>query len=805
MSLRVVRRDFLKFAGAGALGAATSGITLQGLSRFNEALAAEEIEVPSGPEAWKLSICTLCPSGCGLRVRTIGARAVGIQGNPLHPVNHGGLCPRGVAGLQVLYHPDRLRAPLKSNGGRGSGRWEEISWEQAIEEFASRLRKLRDSGEGHTLALVSRDERSLLSRFLRRFLFAFGSPNYLVMPSGLDAVQAALYFQQGTTHPVAYDLPNTRYLLSFGANLLEGWGSPTAVMRAFGRWRDSSGGRRTKFVQIEPRYSLSAARADEWVSLRPGAEAALALGMAYVLITEELYDAAFVRDHTFGFEDWKDATGQTHIGFRSLVMNEYRLNDVATLTEVPPMTILRLAREFARNRPALAIGDRQTSTLPGNPYAAMAVHSLNALVGSIDAPGGVLIQPAAPLPEAEEHRGQAVRQPRLSDRVERPWPGNDIGALMAAIDSGRPYPVKALILNDVNPVFSLPNGQTLHRNLEKIPFLVSFASFLDETSSLADLILPVPVDLEKWQESSSPPTFPYALQSISAPVVEPRQQQRHIADVLLEVARTLGDPVAGALPYADYEEYLRTCVNDLFAAQTGSVYTTGLEETWNRLLERSGWWAPSYSSADELWEQMQQHGGWWEPTYYHGVSDRVLQTSSGRFEFYSTALAEWMREHPDDVRRMELKPGDDHVCLPRQRTPAQPPENYPLLLLPIEILPLAGGNGGHLPYLQQIAGPHVFAQWDSWLEIHPGTAHKLDIADGDMVWVESPRGRARVRARLYEGTRPDVVHLPLGYGHTEGSAWGKRGVNPLALIEEHYDPLAGLAQTGDTYVKVYRS
>lgn len=121
------------------------------------------------------------------------------------------------------------------------------------------------------------------------------------------------------------------------------------------------------------------------------------------------------------------------------------------------------------------------------------------------------------------------------------------------------------------------------------------------------------------------------------------------------------------------------------------------------------------------------------------------------------------------------------------------------------MLPLAGGEGGHLPYLQQIAGPHLFQSWESWLEIHPETAHELHIADGDTVRIESRRGRAEARARLYGGVRPGVVHLPLGYGHTAGSDWGRRGVNPLSLLEEVYDPVSGLPQTTGTFVTVSRT
>lgn len=802
MSFKVGRRDFVRFAGGGALGTAASGIGLRAISRFNEALAAEQMSVPGGPETWALGVCTACPAGCGLRVRKIGARAVKVQGNPLHPVNQGGLCPKGVAELQTLYHPDRLHAPMKNTGTRKSPRWKQISWDEAISTLSGQLRKLRDAGQAHTVALVDRNRQGLASRLMQRFMTAYGSPNYLTLPSGLDALQTAVYLQQGVTQPVAYDWDRTQYVLSFGVNLLEGWGAPANIMRAFGRWRDPSSGRRTKFVQIEPRFSLTASRADEWVSLRPGAEAALALGMAYVLITEGLYDTAFVRDHTFGFEDWRDASGQAHQGFRSLVLSEYRLQDVAALTGVPEETILRLAREFSHYRPAVALGDSQTSTLTGNPYSAMAVHSLNALVGSLDVPGGVLIQAEMP---ASPPAGGAPAGPRIDQSPSSVFPGHHLAEAARAILARRPYPVQAIILNEVNPVFSMPNGTAFDQCLEQTPFVASFAVFLDESAMRADLVLPARTDLEKWQAVTSPPTFPCAAQSIAAPAVAPRYQARQPADVVLEVARQLGGAVAQALPAANFEEYLRSQVGELFAAQSGSVFSTGLEDAWNRLLDRSGWWSPSYATVGELWEQMQKQGGWWDPAYYYGEWRRVLKTPSGRFEFYSQTLAHWAATQPEFARNAGMKPGDDRLFLPHQPPIAEPPPGYPLLLLPIEVLPLAGGEGGRLPYLQQIAAPHLFAAWESWLEINPETAGKLRLRDGDMVWIESRRGRAQVRARIYAGVRPGVVHLPLGYGHTAGGELGRGGINPLSLLEDRREPVAGLPQSGGTYVRVYQT
>ncbi len=799
MSFDLDRRSFLRFSLGGAAGLAASGVSLEGIAQLNQAIAQEQMRVPGGPESWAPAVCGQCPAGCGLRIRLIGKRAVKVQGNPVHPVNQGGVCPRGLASLQELYHPDRLRHPLKNSGSRQSPRWKEITWDEAVAITTDRLQRLRASGHAEQVALVDGNGRGLTSRLLRSFLYAYGSPNYLPVPTGLEAFQAALYCQQGVQEPVAFDLDNTRYLLSFGVNLLEGWGSPISTMRAFGRWRDTTAGRRAKCVQLESRFSITAARADEWVALRPGTEAALALGIAYVLISEGMYDFDFVRDHTFGFEDWHDAEGSSHTGFKTLVSTEYRLHDVAEITGVATDTILRLAREAAHNRPALAIGDWQTSRLGGNPYAAMAVHSLNALLGSIDTRGGVLVQ--QPMP--------AIAEPKSPERPALAWsngpvPGPRFSQLPHAISSRHPYPVQMLLVHDANPVFSEPNGSAFSGALAEVPFVVSFASFMDETASLADLVLPTPTALESWQDCGSPPTVANAVQSISPPVVAARHNTRSAAGVFLAWAHALGGSVAAALPFSTEEDFLHQQAAALFAFQSGAVFSARLEETWNRMMERAGWWTPSYSNADELWTQIKTQGGWWEPAYAYGEWQRVLRTPSGKFEFYSQALAQWNRHERSQARSAETA-AEDRMFLPHQPPMIEPPRDYPLLLMPVEVLPFAGGKGAHLPYLQQIVGAHLQEHWQSWIEMHPETADKLGVREGDLVWVQSRRTRVQARARLYKGVRPEVVHLPLGFGHTAGSPWACRGANPLELCEESYDPLTGMARASGTYVKVYKT
>jgi len=331
--------------------------------------------------------CALCPSGCGLDVRVVNGKAVKVEGNPLHPLNQGVCCLKGQTSLEVLYSPERLEHPRIQTGERGSGEWKEISWDEALELVADKLTELREIGKAHTVALMHGELRGQMRQVVNRFMRAYGSPNVISRESlGEGTARMAMWLSQGVNALPVYDINNSNYVLTFGGNLLEssrnliGYLGATAFMR---RGRPQRG----KLVAVHPRLSLTGIKADEWVPIRPGTYGALALGMANVIINSNLYDEDFVRDFTFGFEDFEDADGVQHQGFKSYVLETYTLERVSAITGVTTDVIARLAGEFATNHPAVAVLPTEPGELSsGNAlYTALAVNTLNALVGSIDA------------------------------------------------------------------------------------------------------------------------------------------------------------------------------------------------------------------------------------------------------------------------------------------------------------------------------------------------------------------------------------------------------------------------------------
>lgn len=792
---KVSRRDFIKIgATVTAAGAAVAAATGTRAWLENRAIAVgSQPAVAAAPldEEWVVTTCAMCPSGCGLKVRVVNGKAVKIEGNPLHPLNQGVCCLRGQAALEALYSPERLPRPRRQMGERGSGDWEEISWDDALALVAQKLTDLRQKGLAHTVAFMYGDTRGQMRGLIHRFLAAYGSPNAIARHS-LDeqAARLGMFLTQGVNGIPVYDLAQANYAVAFGGNLLE---ASRHVMGYLGTLAFMRRGRpvRGKLVAVHPRLSLTGAKADEWVPIRPGTYAALALGMANVIINSKLYDEDFVRDFTFGFEDFTDEAGNLHMGFKRLVLENYPLDRVSAITGVPAEIIARIAGEFATNRPAIAIMPTEPYGMAaGNSlYTAMAVHALNALVGSIDTPGGVLVQRFPTLADwpafsPDEAARTGLSQPRIdgAGTGELPLALSAYQNVAANILADQPYPLNALFLYNANPVFDAPDGAQFAQALKKVPFVVSFASTLDESAAHADLILPASTFLEIWGDDYLEGTG-YAGVSLRQPVVEPVHDTRNPGDVLLALAGMVGGPVAEALPWQSYRELVE-------------YRLSGIEMDSEKFRENGVWSEMVYFHA--------QPGS---PAWSRVVGrDRVNAPQDGRFDFFSRELFNLLDTPPDAA------------CLPHFDEPptlaANPSEAaaYPFVLVTQTLITQPRGWDGIIPTLQECYGLQANRKWSSWVEINPRAAAGLGIEDGDLVWVESPVGRVLVPARLYEGIWPNAVYLPPGQGHRTLTRWGRGspdngvvGANPIQLLTNRTEPLSGQVAAVPTRVRIYKA
>lgn len=708
---------------------------------------------PPGGEVWVPSICQLCPAECGLRVRVVAGVAVKIGGNGRNPNNKDRTCPKGQAALQLLYSPDRVRTPLKRVGERGEGRWKAISWDEAIGAVAARLRDIRLAGSPERIAFLYDHPTGVLGETIYRFCNALGTPNTVNLHP--DALSQAVLLTQGWASPPALDIGNTRYLLSFNYAMLDSAQPSVHLLGSYAFMRRGRPGIRARFVQVEPRLSVTALKSDEWVPIKPGTEGALALGLAWVILDERLYDRAFVAERCYGFESWSEG-----------VLQAYSPPVVAELTGVPVELIKRLAREFAGTTPAIAVGGEAVSQGTNGLASQLAIQSLNALVGSIDVPGGIMMQrplPLTPWPPVlmDEPAAHGLAQPRI-DSAEKYIASSSVPAnIPHAILSDEPYPLEALLMYRANPVHDLADGEGWREALNRVPLIVSFDDFIEDSDLYADYILPNHTFLERWIAAPVYPSVGYPMLAVGQPAVEPLYDTRATGDVLIQLAHQIGGAPAASFPWKNYLELLRFLTEGLMNTQRGSISAGSADQFWNELATRGIWADSPYIFAG---------GPEGDPEQWN----TVLATPSGKFELSPKALED-----------LALAP-------PYYEPPAFAGEegDFPLNMQIFTLMSQGVGPGAsNLPHLHSLYGLHVKHFWGNWLELDPETAHEMGIEDEDKVWVESPAGRIQIPARLYPGDPHGVVGIPSGLGHNAatGGQWSAGiGANPNHLVSSEH-------------------
>ncbi|MGC4084919.1 MAG: molybdopterin-dependent oxidoreductase [Vicinamibacterales bacterium] len=519
------RRTFIKLT---AITGTSAGIAACGVPEHQIIRFVPDEELVPGVAEWKPSVCPLCSSGCGLNVRVMMADvdvtkdgqtgvvrkgvAKKLEGFETHPVNRGGLCARGQAAIQITYHPDRIAQPLKRRGARGSGDFEVITWEQAVGEVVGKLDALAGADNAKALSIILGGRRSHRRLLFEQFAARFGAPAPIVYELfSDDLLRRANLLSFGVAQLPTYDLGEALFVIGFGADFLGTWNSPVAHAEAFGRMRRGRVAARGSFVQVEARMTPTGASADEWVAAKPGTDGVVALGIAHVLMRDKLRTATTGRAGAL-IDGWTAG------------LPDYAPDRVAALTGVSARRLERIAHDIAERSPALAIvGDVPLAHTNGL-FTALAVNALNELLGAVGQKGGLLFTPQM------AHAAPASR-PSLAQFASGVVP-------------------QLLIVDEANPVFSAPASLKVRDAVEKVPFIVSFASFVDETSVLADLILPDSTFLESWIDAMPESGSSQAVVSVAAPVMKPLFDSRPTGDVMLEVAGKLQTPInLGATSY----------------------------------------------------------------------------------------------------------------------------------------------------------------------------------------------------------------------------------------------------------------
>lgn len=784
---KLSRRDLLKW-GAGGL------IAARVLRRpMSDAFAVDPpvAEWGSGEEKWVSTTCLLCPGACGLRARWVDGRVVKLEGNPLSPVNEGRLCPRGFAGIHTTYHPDRLGTALHRTRGSSGTAWETGSTDEALKAIAGKIAELVAQKRAQEIVWVDGGApRRLSGHLARKWLAALGSPHYYADPL-FAGMQTAFYFQQGQTRRLNYDFENAQVVLSFGASLLEGGDSPVHFQRVFGKKHGAVKTDSQTLIQVEPRFSTTAAKADVWVPIRSGTYRTFALGVAYVLLNEGLIDRDFLAQFADGFEDWTDGAGKRHAGFKSFILENYRLDAVSTVTGVPVETIVSVARQFWTNRPGVAVADWNATLTDEGPATALAVHTLNALVGSIGQPGGVIVPQDSPLstfvfgPGAPEDPGELF------------WDGREHGFQWLFTGAAPPSeprpPISLLFLHGVNPHYYGGFSEDFVTALSQIPTVVAVANFPNETDLLADWVLPEASHLEQWDLVEVQASQHQTIQVVQ-PVLDPPPGAVSVGDFVLKMANAGGpaaDPVLRASSMADA---VSNALAALKNAGRGMVFDLPDQQNFVRQMEERGWWSGSIL-PDSLPDAVGEKGGWEDPYHPFGERGRTFLTKSHRFEFRAP-----MPESAPEVAGAAAPAEFALLGLPAGPPSRGNPGGLDLAFF----YPLAHwGMFAPLPYLVELYHGASPVRWDSWVEMNPEDAAKLGVKSGERVEVTQGAQKVTARAVLLDSVPRGHAAMPLGLGHRAGGRFAEGvGVNPLTLLGSRSSRFTGLPSWGPLTVRI---
>lgn len=701
--------------------------------------------------------CDMCHCECGVLAHVQGGRVVKVEGDPDCPINEGSLCPKGLAIVQLLYHPDRIKYPLRRTGKRGGGKWHRISWEEALDTVATKFREIIEKYGPESVTYSWGDAAYRNSRLTKdAWLFALNAPNHLHSDAHYCyhpvAIANRLTFGYFLTSEGAPDYKNSKCIMLWGGN---------PIMSHPTQGRDIMIGKRNgaKLIVVDPRFTEIASKADIFLQVRPGADDALALGMLHVIINEELYDNEFVHKWCVGFDRLKER------------VQRYTPDWASQISWVTEKEIVQAARLFATSKPA-ATHTRMGVCMSTNATQTIrAISIMAAICGNLDMKGGNLIsnrptgfKTRAEIawkelilpPELENKRIGAHEFPLLCSSESLGGNHSHPPSVIHTMVTGKPYPIKALwVLNDL--LVCLEGSKETKEALMNLDFIVGSDFFITSTMELCDIILPPCTYLEREEivESICTTNVIGARQKVIEPLYETRDEK----EVDLEIIRRMG---------------------------------LKLPRQWQTMKDFHNY---RVTGMGILFEDLKERGYIAGPIRYKKYEERGFLTPSGKVELYSAILEKF---------------GYDPLPYYQENseTPLATPElakEYPLILITgsRHVVYFHSANR-QIPWLREIVPDPKF-------EIHPETATRLRIRDGDWVWIEAPKGRGRVkmRAELTEAVHPQVVHAPSHWWFPEvkephHGCWDSN-INVILSNDSPYDPICGSTPLRGNLCKVYRA
>ncbi len=838
---KITRRSFIKRASAATGGAIALGGSVKPAFR---ALAQASETTSGGAGAWQSATCQGCTSWCSKQVYVVDGRAVKVRGNPNSKVNGSASCPRSHLALQQIYDPDRIKTPMKrtnpKKGRNEDPKYVPISWDEALNTIADKIMELRNNNETYKYMLMRGRYTYMRDVLYDRMTKIIGSPNNISHSAiCAEAEKFGPYYTEAYWGYRQYDVKRARYILLWGADPLAANRQVSYYSSAWGDAIDSA-----TIAIAEPRLSATAAKADEWLPIKPGTDGALAVAIAHILLTEGLWYKDFVGDFTDGenrfvagqyvdeelFEE-KHTNGI--VAWWNLELKDKTAEWAAKITGLPVEQIKRVAVGYGQAAP------RAISWLGGGPcmqvrgaYASMAVHALNGIVGAVDNVGGTQQsnkEYTSKFPKPDDFmdeiakkgkkHGKIDHRGRLEFPVLNKKPGGGVVTNNAAdgILNADPNEIKVAIGYMNNFTFSCPQPERWERALAKIPFLVHITTNASEFSWFADILLPDTHHMaEKWGYVKSigngyrqvtlmhpivEPVWEYKIDETEIPwLIAEKLNERGFSN-LLDHYKTYEDPETGKAPTNEKE----------FALYALKYATQNL-------------WDPAkYKGGDKFngWEDFVKAGVWNSDPYPYRKKWSNMKTKTKKFEFYSETLKEVLGKHAENhnttidnvLEVCNYQARGEMAFIPHYEEPfiAGDEKEYPFIHVDHKSRLNREGRSANCTWYYDFkdVDPGDVA-WQDVAKINPKDAKPLGIKDGDTVKLTSPSGSLTCTAKLWEGVRPGTIAKCYGQGHwaygrVASKEFGKvpRGGSSNDLIPAQYDRLSGsTAYYATTRIKI---
>lgn len=730
----VSRREFLKLGGAaaGAL-AATAGLLPAPVAQA--AVSAGLLDADG--DGYIPTMCEMCVWRCGVRAKVKNGRVVKLEGNPDHGHSKGKLCARGQSGLMTTYDRDRVLHPLVRVGQRGEGKFRQATWEEALDIVAGQM--LRIKQQYGPEAMVFSSTHNLSQTQFENVLNGFGSPNYGTQRSlCFNAMITAFLMTYGLEEP-SRNYDHVTYIMMVGRNMAEA--ISTSETSAF----VAAKARGAKLVVLDPRFTKTAALADEWIPIKPGTDSAFLLGMLNVITSESLVDVDKVRPYIVGLEDLPAA------------MADYTPEWAESKCGVAADTIRHIAREFAAAKTtALAHPGWRTSNFINSFQTERAIASLNALTGNCLEPGSPLIAASAEASGIALGKPPQPAYPRVSalrlDGVPWKYPlvPLKIGVFQEirdAILTGQPYQARGWFISRQNPVLSIPDRKKTLEALGKMEFITVVDVIMNDTSWFADVVLPEASYLERYD----PLHVVDGRIFLRQPVIEPQGEARSALWIYKQLGERLG--LADFFQYADEEDYLR---------QQLAPLSLDLDQ-----LKTRGYLDPVVAKAEGT---------------EAAASEIRFNTPSGKLEIYSETLA-----------NSGFSPWPTW-----EEPPAPTPDRFYLLTGKVAQHTQMGTQNNALLHKYE-------DQPRLWL--HTSAAEARGIKMNDLVRVQSEVGEIVATVLVTEAIRPDCVYMTPGYGHLSKGLRNacNHGASDSEIHVTYTDPISGGQALTQTFVTVEKA